>query len=59
MLRRIEYRVAECVVFLAVLWPDVTLGVDWIAVGGDRGNMRYSELTEITRENVGELEVAW
>lgn len=33
--------------------------VDWPRVGNDPGGMRYSELAEINRENVGRLEVAW
>lgn len=32
---------------------------DWIAIGGDREGMRYSELDQIHRGNVNELEVAW
>jgi quinoprotein glucose dehydrogenase len=32
---------------------------DWPAYGGDAGGMRYSPLTQITRENVRHLEVAW
>lgn len=32
---------------------------DWLAVGGDRGCMRYSELDQITADNVNDLEVAW
>lgn len=33
--------------------------VDWPTVGGDPGCMRYSELDQINRDNVGQLEVAW
>lgn len=36
------------------LWAE-----DWLAVGGDRGCQRYSPLAQITRENVGQLQVAW
>ena len=32
---------------------------NWICVGGDLGCMRYSPLDQITRRNVGQLEVAW
>ncbi len=32
---------------------------DWPEYGGDMGGMRYSPLTQITPENVGDLEVAW
>jgi len=33
--------------------------IDWMTVGGDRGCQRYSEMTQINRDNVGQLEVAW
>jgi quinoprotein glucose dehydrogenase len=32
---------------------------DWPEYGGDKGGMRYSPLTQITPDNVGDLEVAW
>lgn len=32
---------------------------NWTAVGGDRGCMRFSDLDQITADNVGALEVAW
>ncbi len=32
---------------------------DWLTVGGDRGNMRHSTLSQINRENVSQLELAW
>lgn len=32
---------------------------DWPAWGGDPGGLRWSPLTQITRENVDRLEVAW
>jgi quinoprotein glucose dehydrogenase len=32
---------------------------DWPCVGGDPGCQRWSELSEINRENVDQLEVAW
>ncbi|HWA59347.1 MAG TPA: hypothetical protein VG692_18990, partial [Gemmatimonadales bacterium] len=31
----------------------------WSSYGGDPGGSRHSPLTEITRENVGRLQVAW
>ena len=31
----------------------------WPEYGGDKGGLRYSPLTQITRENVNDLEVAW
>ena len=32
---------------------------DWPEYGGDLGGLRYSPLTQITPDNVGDLEVAW
>ena len=32
---------------------------DWTAYGGDPGGSRYSRLNQITRANVGRLQVAW
>jgi quinoprotein glucose dehydrogenase len=32
---------------------------DWPEYGGDAGGLRFSPLTQITPENVGDLEVAW
>ena len=31
----------------------------WPEYGGDKGGLRYSPLTQITRENVNDLRVAW
>jgi glucose dehydrogenase len=31
----------------------------WSAYGNDAGGMRFSKLTQITPENVGELDLAW
>jgi quinoprotein glucose dehydrogenase len=32
---------------------------DWPDYGGDKGGMRWSPLTQITADNVGDLELAW
>jgi PQQ-dependent dehydrogenase (methanol/ethanol family) len=32
---------------------------DWVMPTGDYSNMRYSALDEITKDNVGQLQVAW
>ena len=32
---------------------------NWLTVGGDRGNSRYSTLAHIDRDNVDQLKVAW
>src|SRR5690606_21639528 len=34
-------------------------GEDWIATGGDWAGSHFSRLTDITRDNVGELGLAW
>ena len=44
---------------LLFLQPVADADVDWPSVGNDRGYGRYSTLTQIDRDNVAELEVAW
>jgi quinohemoprotein ethanol dehydrogenase len=34
-------------------------GKEWLAIGGDWGNSRYSTLTQVNRDNVGNLKAAW
>ncbi|WP_197440790.1 pyrroloquinoline quinone-dependent dehydrogenase [Thalassoglobus neptunius] len=41
------------------LFGDHPSGANWETVGGDRGCQRYSTLSQINRENVDQLEVAW
>lgn len=36
-----------------------TSETDWPAYGNDPGGMRYSQLTQVNRENVSRLKVAW
>ena len=38
---------------------DFQTGADWPAYGGTRGAQRYTTLTQINRDNVGELERVW
>ncbi|MGE4629761.1 MAG: hypothetical protein AAEC86_04890, partial [Pseudohongiellaceae bacterium] len=38
---------------------DASLNTDWDTYLGDPGRSHYSELSQITRENVSELELAW
>ena len=47
----------SCLVVLAL--ETRASDANWICVGGDLGCMRYSPLDQITRRNVGQLEVAW
>jgi quinoprotein glucose dehydrogenase len=50
-------------IFWALLWwtssASAQESVDWPVVGNDPGGMRYSQLEQINRENVHQLEVAW
>lgn len=39
--------------------PEPPAAGDWVSYGGDPGGVRFSALREITRDNVGRLEVAW
>ncbi|MBI4484619.1 MAG: pyrroloquinoline quinone-dependent dehydrogenase [Acidobacteria bacterium] len=54
---------ALCVVLVTLASPlDAQRGArqgDWRATGGDAGQTRYSPLDQITRDNVGQLRVAW
>lgn len=42
-----------------VAYVALETGVDWPAYGGTHAATRYSPLTQITRDNVGELEQIW
>jgi quinoprotein glucose dehydrogenase len=42
-----------------VVFEDPLVGTDWYAYGGDNRAVRYSPLTQITRDNVGQLEKVW
>ena len=44
---------------VAAVAADRTPSVDWQNVRGDAGGMRHSPLTQISRENVKQLQVAW
>jgi quinoprotein glucose dehydrogenase len=39
--------------------PAASKGVNWSYYGGDQGSARYSTLTDINRDNVGQLKMAW
>ena len=39
--------------------PDTLVNVDWSVYLGDAGRRHYSPLTQITRDNVGQLSLAW
>lgn len=40
-------------------YVDLKTGADWPAYGGTHHALRYSPLTQITKENVGQLEKIW
>jgi quinoprotein glucose dehydrogenase len=44
---------------VAVVAADRTPSINWQNVRGDAGGMRHSPLTQISRENVKQLQVAW
>jgi len=44
---------------LALVLALPALANDWTHYGGDAGGTRYSDLDQITRDNVEDLEVAW
>src|SRR5262245_33710223 len=49
-----------CVIGGGVLFGDGDApSVDWAYVRGDQGGMRHSPLTQINRDNVRKLQVAW
>ena len=52
---RLSSFIALCLLLTACGPP---ADVDW-PVNGGVDNIRYSPLTEITKDNVGQLEVAW
>jgi len=43
----------------AVLMSATTFADEWLSYGRDAGNTRYSPLTQITSDNVGQLQLAW
>ena len=48
-----------CVIFRTMAIPSGGATDDWPYYGHDPGGMRFSPLTEINRENVSQLKVAW
>lgn len=46
-----------CLILMAM--PGLAVAEGWISYGGDKGGTRYSELDQINRDNVQDLEVAW
>lgn len=56
---RIVNRAGIATLFFTVLHSLSLAGTGWSHYGGDEGGSRFSSLTQITPENVDELEVAW
>lgn len=52
-------RFLAALLLLAFVGSAAMADEDWIAVGGDRGCMRYSSLAQISQANVSQLELAW
>jgi quinoprotein glucose dehydrogenase len=63
--RRLPNYACGCAVALAMLAPCICIQAqspqngDWPNYGNDPGGMRYSTLTQINRETVAKLKVAW
>ena len=38
---------------------DASRQVEWLYYGGDQGGMKFSPLTDITADNVQQLQLAW
>jgi quinoprotein glucose dehydrogenase len=51
--------VSAVVLTSAALAQTATLSKEWPTYGHDSGGMRFSPLTQITPDNVGQLKVAW
>ena len=47
------------IAFVYLLMPAIGMADGWISYGGDPGGTRASELSQINRENVASLELAW
>jgi quinoprotein glucose dehydrogenase len=50
---------ARALLFLALLFCASACAQDWPTYGGDAGETHYSPLTQITRANVRNLQLAW
>ena len=62
------HQMLRFIVTLAFALPSLALaqadlrqpsGKEWLTIGGDWSNSRYSTLTQINRENVKNLKAAW
>jgi glucose dehydrogenase len=65
-MRRLFMAAVACAVIqpsdgMAQRAPDLRkpAGKEWLTIGGDWGNTRYSTLTQINRNNVKNLKGAW
>ncbi len=47
------------IVFAALVFAFPAMADDWRAYGGDDGGSHYSAHTQINKDNVGDLELAW
>jgi quinoprotein glucose dehydrogenase len=56
---RLFFLIALCFLALPNVSAQSESGADWPYYGHDAGGMRFSPLTQINRENVAKLKVAW
>ena len=52
-------KIYSLLLFLFISIHSLASESDWMQYGGDEGGGRYSTLSQINRDNVGQLEVAW
>ena len=53
------HRLLPAALLCLALPVSVAFGQDWPHYGGDEGGSRFSPLTQINKDNVGKLELAW
>jgi len=59
VLPQLRSRVVLVLAFALLSAPGAAQLADWLVTEGAPGGGRFSPLTDITRENVKELQVAW
>jgi len=61
MIQKIICTLGVCTLLSATSWGqnNSPAGNDWLSYGGNEQGDKYSTLTDITKENVADLEVAW
>jgi len=54
-----HFFVAIGLTFFCCAYANPSLNSDWLYVGGDAGGSHNSKLTQINKQNVKDLKVAW